>query len=528
MVLVLLAVLVGPGAQAQVRIAAVTPADVAYWDARVEAMLKEGTLRGRQTRDDALVAGRRHERLAQYFQGVPVEGGEIVRQMSVLGPVSIFGTLYEGIALDPSPTLSAAQAKAIVEGLAGAQLGASRRPELVILPRPEGGFALTWRLKAFGKGDLRLYYVDARTGALVHSRSELKTDAAVGIGTGVLGDRKKVSASSETGTFTARDLLRPPSLRTFDMKGNIFRTIDFLNGFIDVDDSDLARDSDNTWSDGANVDGHVYAGYVYDYYFKRHGRRGLDNRDIGIRSLVHPVSRDDYFSYPFFIINIFYLNAFYAGDGVMVYGEGLPPGLTDGGGRSWDFVSGALDIVAHELTHGVTEFSSNLIYENEPGALNEAFSDIMATSVEFYFQPAGSGKLQADYLLGEDVITPGGIRSMADPAAYGDPDNYSTRYLGPLDNGGVHINSGIPNHAFFLAIEGGTNRTSGITVTGVGGGNREQIEKAFYRAFTQMLPQTANFATARAATIQAARDLYGAGSPPERSTAQAWTAVGVN
>jgi thermolysin len=152
----------------------------------------------------------------------------------------------------------------------------------------------------------------------------------------------------------------------------------------------------------------------------------------------------------------------------------------------------------------------------------------MATSVEFYFQPAGSGKLQADYLLGEDVITPGGIRSMADPAAYGDPDNYSTRYLGPLDNGGVHINSGIPNHAFFLAIEGGTNRTSGITVTGVGGGNREQIEKAFYRAFTQMLPQTANFATARAATIQAARDLYGAGSPPERSTAQAWTAVGVN
>jgi len=221
------------------------------------------------------------------------------------------------------------------------------------------------------------------------------------------------------------------------------------------------------------------------------------------------------------------VNAFYAGGGVMVYGVGLPAGFTLGG-QVWDYVSGALDIVAHELTHGVTDYSSNLIYRNESGALNEAFSDMMGTAAEFYWQQAGSGSMRADYLIGEDVIRPGGLRSMENPGAYGDPDHYSKRYLGSQDNGGVHINSGIANQAYYLAIEGGTNRTSGLEVQGVGQANRDQIEKTFYRAFTDMLPSNATFSTARAATTQAARDLYGAGSAAERAVTQAWTAVGVN
>ena len=117
---------------------------------------------------------------------------------------------------------------------------------------------------------------------------------------------------------------------------------------------------------------------------------------------------------------------------------------------------------------------------------------------------------------------------MADPATFGDPDHYTRRYTGTGDNGGVHINSAIANQAFYLSIEGGTNRTSGLQVQGVGGDNREQIEKVFYRAFTQLMPANATFATARAATIQAARDLYGASSAAERAVTQAWTAVGVN
>jgi Zn-dependent metalloprotease len=101
------------------------------------------------------------------------------------------------------------------------------------------------------------------------------------------------------------------------------------------------------------------------------------------------------------------------------------------------------------------------------------------------------------------------------------------RYRGTADNGGVHLNSGIPNHAFFLAIEGGTNRISGSSVTGVGFANRDQIEKVFFRAFTTMLPVRATFAQARTATIQSARDLYPSNAAVERAVTDAWTAVGV-
>ena len=247
--------------------------------------------------------------------------------------------------------------------------------------------------------------------------------------------------------------------------------------------------------------------------------------------MVHPVRRADFGTY-FSTFPTLFSNAFYAGGGLMVYGVGLPTNLIQGG-RSWNFMSGALDIVAHELTHGVTDYTSNLIYQGESGALNEAFSDIMGTAVEFFYQPPGDGLLRADYLCGEDVVrgvtNPNhGIRSLAQPTDYGHPNHYSLRFLGSADNGGVHINSGIANHAFYLAVEGGTHRLSGVTVDGVGGANREQIEKVFYRAFTQLMTASSNFAVARAATIQAARDLYGAGSAPERAVTQAWTAVGVN
>jgi Zn-dependent metalloprotease len=117
---------------------------------------------------------------------------------------------------------------------------------------------------------------------------------------------------------------------------------------------------------------------------------------------------------------------------------------------------------------------------------------------------------------------------MAQPSAVNNySDHYTTRYRGQADNGGVHANAGIGNNVFYLAIEGGQHATSGLAVTGVGARNREQIEKTFYRAFTMMLPANATFSVARAATLQAARDLYGAGSAAETALRQAWTAVGV-
>ena len=124
----------------------------------------------------------------------------------------------------------------------------------------------------------------------------------------------------------ASDPLRPPVLNTYNMRSNFTRVIQFLNGTVALNSTDLGSDSDNDWTDAAVVDAHVYAGFTYDYYFKRFGRRGLDNANVRILSLVHPVSRDNFFgASP--ALDDFYLNAAYYGSGVIVYGEGLPPAL---------------------------------------------------------------------------------------------------------------------------------------------------------------------------------------------------------
>lgn len=508
-----------------VSIEARSSAQLRTWDERVDAMLRHGELRVRNSREDLLLPGRVHERADQYFKGVRVLGADLARQLEKGATISMFGTLYEGIAIDTTPAIDADTAVATVEARAGVTLGEARRPELVVLPLDGDGYALAWRLRAAAEGDIRQYFVDARTGAIALEYSDLKTQDKVGKATGVLGDTKKISVQSSGGQYYANDELRPPAIKTYDMQGNVSRVEDFLNGRVTLGQNDVGSDSDNVWTDGPLDDAHVYAGWTYDFYFKRFGRKGLNNHDLAMWSLVHPVRRTD-FPALFSTYDEYFTNAFYAGDGIMVYGVGLPAGFTLGG-QVWDYMSGALDVVAHELTHGVTDYSSNLIYRNESGALNEAFSDMMGTAAEFYWQPAGNGSMRADYLVGEDVVRPGGLRSMENPQAYGDPDHYSRRFLGSADNGGVHINSGIANQAYYLAIEGGTNRTSGLAVQGVGQANREQIEKSFYRAFTEMLPANAMFTTACVATIQAARDLYGAGSAAERAIRDAWTAVGV-
>jgi len=503
--------------------------DLRRWDAQTERMLRERDLRIRDRHEDQLIPGRLIERADQYYKGVRVFGGDVARQLQGGVLISVFGMLYPNVSVDTVATIDADRAREIVEAKSGTELAPTRQPELVVLPR-DGRYTLTWRLSAATTADIREYFVDAHDGSIVFDYSVMERQAAVGRARGVLGDTKKISVTGSSGHFTAQDRLRPPSIRTLDMKGDLTRTLNILNGF-PILAGDFAADDDNNWTDGAVDDAHVYQGWTYDYYFKRFGRHGLDNRDIEITGLANPVRRSDLETSSDEVVGTFFLNAFYAGGGFMVYGVGLPAGfftISPIGNQTWDFLSGGIDIVAHELTHGVTEFTSGLISLNESGALNEAFSDIMGTSVEFFFQPPGNGSMQADYLLGEDVIRPGGLRSMSNPTPYGDPDHYSKRFLGTDDNGGVHTNSTIVSHAFYLAIEGGTDATSGLSVQGIGGANREQMEKVFYRAFTELLPSNATFAVARAATIQAARDLYGAGGTVERAVTEAWTAVGVN
>jgi thermolysin len=188
----------------------------------------------------------------------------------------------------------------------------------------------------------------------------------------------------------------------------------------------------------------------------------------------------------------------------------------------------ALDVVGHELTHGVTDFTSDLIYQDESGALNEAFSDIMGSGMEFWAETNGrepATTLEPDWLIGEDFDLRGdsvpGFRNMADPGEDGDPSHYDERYTGSEDNGGVHTNSGIANHWFYLLVNGGQNSdstyASGRDVAGIGLADAEPIA---FLGFTA-LSADATFCDARDATIAVA-DSYGT------NVADAWDEVGVD
>ncbi len=519
-ILALVLLLSGNASATEVRMQTAASRDVATVDAQLEGLLAAGHLRRESVEVDETVAGRRHERLTQYYRGVPVWRSGITRQRSASGTVSIFGLVFDDIGdLDMTPDVSAEAARVVAVGaFPGGTVPERMPPQLYVFPLREGGFVLAWRVYVLAPKSFSVCFVDAKNGRIVHTYNDLKTDAAVGLGTGVLGDRKKVSASGEPGAFVSVDELRPASIRTFDLRASLNRFIAVVYFGAPLLPNDYGRDDDNDWTDGQIVDAHTYAGWTYDYYFKRHGRNGLNNGNSPLEVVVNGASPSSYFSLGGDFPELF-TNAFWHGFGFAFFGAGAPVPV---GGQMWKPLAGSLDVVAHELTHGVTQYTSDLIYEDEPGALNEAFSDIMGVSVEFFHRP------NTNYLIGDDVITPGGLRSMNAPSMFGDPDHYSIRFTGTFDSGGVHINSSIVNHAFYLAVEGGTNRVSGLQVKGVGAANRDQLEKVFYRGFTLLLGPSANFSQARAATLQAARDLYGEGSAAFTATVQAWNAVGVN
>jgi Zn-dependent metalloprotease len=485
-------------------------------------MLRDGRLGVASTQTDTMIPGRTHERLAQLHQGMPIFGGELVRQVADGSTLSVFGRLFENVSVaSVVPSLDERAAREAAERAdgPGAIAGETR---LGILPTP-GGAVLAYRLIVRSPRDIQTYFVNAQSGAIERHATRIRTDApAIGTGTGVLNDRKKMSVDRLTNSFAAVDLLRPTALFTLDFHGSLVRLDDFLQTGR-VFPSDVAVATTNTWTDGAVVDAHVYQGWVYDYYFKRFGRHGLDDRDIQVVGITHLLSRADAPLYPPEIVGLFINNAGYLGDGFIFYG--------DGDGQRVNFLAGALDVVGHELSHGVTDYTSRLEYVDESGALNEAFSDIMGTAIEFFFEKGLGPQKGPNFLVGEDVVlaAPGFVRSLRNPIEGGTPDHYSLReFIGtPVDNGGVHVNSTIVSHAFYLAVAGGRNRVSNITVGGIGLANLERMERIFYRGFAFMLTPLSKFIDARNATLQAATDLYGANSNERAQLEQAWTAVGV-
>ena len=195
-------------------------------------------------------------------------------------------------------------------------------------------------------------------------------------------------------------------------------------------------------------------------------------------------------------------NAFWDGQ-VTNYGSGSA-------GRSW----AAVDVVGHEFTHGLTQFTANLTYSGQSGGSNESFSDIFGTMVEYF------GAINPDYLIGEDVV-PGGLRIMSNPRLDGHSIDHISQYFPGLD---VHFSSGLQNVAFYLLAEGGNHPTTGIAVKKIGRGNAEQI---YFRALTLYLFPSATFADVRTACEHAVSDLFQPGNPIYFAVQKSWFSVGV-
>ncbi len=567
-------------------------AELRQLDALVETMLGAGELLVRSRNADRQLAGRVHESAMQYHRGVPVHGGGITRQLAGGATVSIFGTIHQGIDIDITPALSATAARTALQNLSGgAALVSGPLPALTIFPLPDRSYALTWHATM---SDFRTYFLDADSGQIIWEIDERRTQDEVGTGTGIVGDRKKVSAMRSGGAFQTRDRLRPGETVTLDVGYSAAQLFALLLPFgPGWTDSDVAADSDNVWDAPAVVDGHAHMGFTYDYLARQHGWNGVDGANGRVFGLVN----NDFF-------NAFWIPPPFGpeGTGAFAYGE-LPDGTP----------LVPVDIVAHELMHGVTHFSVSArtgeglrdnfwyilgpseffltrtfrcgeslrfssgpiagrpfhfscrdgrfqLFANHGGAVNEAFSDIIGTATEFSLHEPGAGSNRADYLMGEDIGWT--IRSLEDPGSITlgptsipFPDAYSrtTRFLiGNLedtgeffysnlgsvdgrtivslpgtDSGGVHWNATILGHAFFLAIEGGRNRTTGITVAGVGGANRQDVERVFFRAMTELMPANVSFHITAATVRQSAIDLFGAGSGVYNSVHRALVAVGL-
>jgi bacillolysin len=364
---------------------AAEPAEALAWDAKIRALEAAGELERVAVEEESVAPGWLHERFQQRHRGLRVFGAQLLRHSYQGNVVTVNGQVYADVRIDTTAGMgpdAAALAAARAEGSDARPVG---KPELLIYPRAET-LTLAYRLHLRRSQDLQLYFVDAASGAILDHWSDLRRQAVVGKGTGTWQDEKKVSTTQSGALYLARDGLRPAVALTVDVQGD-YQAWNFYQ--INPATS-AARDDDNDWRDGAVVDAHVYAGWSYDYYFKRFGRRGLDGSDLRVVNYVHFWLRQ-FGRHPF--LN----NAFWDPlDNSINYG--------DGDGMTYNFFSGTLDVAGHEFTHGVTQYSSDLIYRDESGALDESFSDIMGIAIEFFFEPRSFGRQRADRGQGEDLF----------------------------------------------------------------------------------------------------------------------------
>jgi bacillolysin len=497
-------------------------------------------------------SGYSHEKFQLYHQGIKVEYATYSLHSKNGKLTSMSGEYYDIKNKETTPTISreVALQKAIK------QIGASQylwenpenaakigyekpKGELVFLPSMKDQGAKTnsqevrlaykfdiYAISPVSRGDL---FIDAETGAALyynatikhldkysHGNSTKTADAntksakalfvSANAATRYSGTQS-IQTSLSSSSYILSDATRGTGIQTYNMKqGTNYNS---AVTFTDADNNWTAAEFDNANKDNGALDAHWGAEKTYDYWSTVHGRNSYDNAGAAIKSYVH-YDKD-------------YDNAYWNGS-VMTYG--------DGSGTYFDVLT-SIDVAAHEIGHAVCEKTANLAYQKESGAMNEAFSDIWGACVEYYAAPTKS-----TWLIGEDIERRAGheaLRSMSNPKAEGQPDTYGgTNWISMTcvpnqlnDNCGVHTNSGVLNHWFYILSIGksGTNDVgSSYNVTGI---TIDKAAKIAYRLESVYLSANSTYANARTYGIQAATDLYGAGSAEVIATTNAFYAVGV-
>ncbi len=489
--------------------------------------------------------GFEHLKYAQYFQDVKIYGSEVILHakenqiQSLNGRYAITENLKE---INVSPTVSKASAKSIVKSNCKEKFKSENelihdwtnkdfsqwKTELVLLKDEE--LTLCWYMKVHPhEGEWLTYMINAHTGEIERQYSNLCKFHTH-------KDGESCNAKHEDGKPCNAELVDGPTtanaLDLFNNTVNI-NTYEVGNGFYLIDGSrtmfsnnsslpndpvgviwtidafntapqnndftyDHVSSNNNSWSKKEAVSAHYNAGEAYEYFKLVHNRESVNGNGGNVVSIVN-VANEDGTSMG---------NAFWNGS-AMFYGNGDSAFFPLGRG---------LDVAGHELSHGVVQATANLDYYGESGALNESFADVFGAMID-----------RDDWQIGEDVVRQnafpsGALRDMKNPhngAATGNfnagwqPQFYNERYTGQEDNAGVHINSGIPNYAYYLLAEGPN--------IGIG---KDKAEKIYYRALTTYLTRSSQFVDMRNAVVKSAQDLYGNGAEVNAANA-AFDQVGI-
>ncbi len=444
-----------------------------------------------------------HVRLQQYYNNLRIVGCQMIVHFDKNGAVSSINGRYI-----PTPNvittsqISVEKSESIAsQACNGNQAESSKLVIYINNFQPVLSYEVHVPTKLAPK---QLVYIDAQTGYVLYKDTGIRYDGPQnGSGIGLKGDTKNLNTYLSAGKYYLIDATKPMFVAPVDSLFGVIATWDAKNNTDQNNPYGTAEivtdpNGDDNFNDTvalkASVDAHYFTSKVYDYYSSKFGRNSWNNLGGSLTNVVHYQTK--------------FNNAFWNGV-LMTYG--------DGDGVQFSNLAGAFDVTAHEITHGVTESTAGLEYLGQSGALNESYSDVMAVMAD-----------DANWQIGEDVYTPAingdALRDLSDPHQGGSslsdagwqPADMSEflylPYTDDQDNGGVHINSGIPNKAAYLVA----NQIG-----------REKTEQIYYRTLVNYLTPKSQFIDARNLSLQSAADLYGNGSAEFNAVASAFDGVGI-